>query len=84
MVFCNRFGFECFVPNTLLLLKTRTDYVVDFAVLTYFTSNLDFVKPIHTKRTLFLCDYGETFTVINSVTRILLIETLYKFGTIKC
>ena len=38
MVFCNRFVFECFIPNIRLLLKTRNNYVVNFIVLTYFTS----------------------------------------------
>ena len=39
MVFCNRFVFECLVPNIRLLLKARTYYVVDFT-----TSNLDSMK----------------------------------------
>ena len=42
MVFCNRFVFECFVPNIRLLLKTRT--YVDFIVLRSFKWNLDSVN----------------------------------------
>ena len=43
MVFCNRFVFECFVPN-IRLLWTRTYQIVGFTVLTYFTSILGPVK----------------------------------------
>ena len=39
MVFRNRFIFEYFFPNFGLLLKTCTYLVVDFTVMTYFTSN---------------------------------------------
>ena len=53
---------ECFIPNIRLLLKTRTYYVADLTVLTFFKLR-----------------FRETFTLINFVTRILLIETLYKF-----
>ena len=46
-LFCNRFIFEPFVAIIWLLLKTRTYQVVDFTVLTHFTSNLDTVKLSH-------------------------------------
>ena len=65
MVSCNRFVFKCFVPNTRLLLKTRTYKIVDFTVLTYFK-------------------FYDSFTVINSLTIILLAEAMYKLRTIKC
>ena len=42
-LFFDRFVFECFVLNIRLLL-TRTYYVVDFKMLTYFTLSLDPVK----------------------------------------
>ena len=69
MAFFNRFVFKYFVPKIRLLLKRRTYYVVDFMVWTYLNIKFRFC---------------ETFTVINSVIRILLIETLYKLRTIKC
>ena len=65
--FCDRFAFECFVPNV----------PNDFSW-----------KHLPTKLLISLCWhilwFFETFTVINSVTRNLLIKTVYKFKTIKC
>ena len=43
------------------------------------TYPLSFVDILYIK-----CRFCETFTVINFVTRILLIETLYSFKTFKC
>ena len=61
--------FRMFCSKQSITFEMRTYQVVDFTVLTYFKSNLDSVKPSQ---------------LTNSVTRILLNETLYKFSTIKC
>ena len=55
--------------NIRSLLKPRTYWVVDFTVFTHFYIKLKF---------------SEIITVVNFVTIILLIETPYKFRTIKC
>ena len=61
---------ECSIsPNIPLNLQSRTPKVADLYCVDIFCNKVRFY---------------ETFTFINSKTRILLIETLYKFGTIKC
>ena len=47
MVFYNQFFFKCFVSNIQLLLKVSTYHVVDFIVLTSFSSNLNSLKLSH-------------------------------------
>ena len=47
MLFCNRFVFECFVPNIRLLLKTRTYYVVHFTVFLYWYTLHQIHRPLN-------------------------------------
>ena len=68
MVFCNRFVFECFLSNIWIVLKTRAYLGCWFLYIDMFYINFR------------SC---ETFKVINSVTRTLLIETLSKFRIFK-
>ena len=72
MVLCSLFVFECFVPGIKLLLKTCIRAML--LILLCCCVDMFYIK----------FTFCETFTVINSVTRILLIETLHKFRTIKC
>ena len=65
-----QYSVECSIfPNILLNLQSRTQKVVHLYCVDIFCNKVRFY---------------ETFTFINSKTRILLIETLYKFRTIKC
>ena len=65
MVFCNRLVFECFVPNIWLLFENMYLLSCWFHCVEIFYIKFRFC---------------EAFTIINSVTRILLIETLYKYN----
>ena len=68
MVFCDRFIFECFVPNIRLISKQ---------VLTKSLTSIRWHFYIGFR-------FCETLAVINSVTRLSLTEALYKFRTMKC